>query len=263
MTHIVYVTIKGFYRDRVFIGIIFIAIFYLFIPSIATLSMRQVTELSLTLSLSLISFILLLLSVFIGGTILWKDIERRYVYSVIGLPISRYSYILGKFISTALLISLTSILLGILAIVVVKFTATMHPPERPVVWTYVILSIIFDALKYILLVAVTFLFSTISTSMFLPVFGSICTFFVGNALQEAYDYVHSAIGQSLPDLVKHSVAVLYFVVPNFKAFDLKVNAIYGVAPSGLGLFVTLLYGAVYSLIAISLAAIVFSNREMK
>lgn len=67
MTNIVKITLKGIFRDRVFQGIMVTACAFLLIPGIASLSMRQVTELSLTLSLSLISFIMLLLSVFLGG----------------------------------------------------------------------------------------------------------------------------------------------------------------------------------------------------
>ncbi len=57
MQNVIHITLKGIFRDRVFHGILVTAVLFLIIPSIATLSMRQVTELSLTLSLSLISFI--------------------------------------------------------------------------------------------------------------------------------------------------------------------------------------------------------------
>lgn len=95
------VTIRGIFRDRVFHGILLTSVIFLFIPSISTLSMRQVTELSATLSLSLISFILLLLSVFLGGTSLWRDMERRYSFSVLGLPITRSGYLFGRFAGVA------------------------------------------------------------------------------------------------------------------------------------------------------------------
>jgi len=61
------VTLKSILRDRVFHGIGFAAFLFLLIPSVASLSMRQMTELSINLSLSLLSFILLLLALFLGG----------------------------------------------------------------------------------------------------------------------------------------------------------------------------------------------------
>jgi len=92
-----------------------------------------VTELSITLSLSLISFILLLLAVFVGGTSLWKDMERRYSFSVLGLPVSRSAYLLGKFAASVALILATLLFLGLVAYLVVWWASQIYPPQRPIV----------------------------------------------------------------------------------------------------------------------------------
>jgi ABC-type transport system involved in multi-copper enzyme maturation permease subunit len=225
--------------------------------------MRQVTELSLTLSLSLNSFILLLLSVFLGGTSIWKDIERRYTFSVVGLPLSRQGYVVGKFAGVAGFILFTSVLLGMVACAVVLFTSGIYPPFRPVVWSTLFLTIIFDALKYILLVAVSFLLSSVSTSFFLPVFGTISTFFVGSASQQVYDFVNSPAAAKLSPLVRQAASILYYILPNFSAFDLKVNAIYGIDVSPQGLLLTLAYCIVYTAIVLILASLIFSRRELQ
>src|ERR1035437_3703603 len=149
MTTIIRITLKGIFRDRVFQGIMVTACAFLLIPVVASLSMRQVTEFSLTLSLSLISFILLLLAVFLGGTSLWKDIERRYTFSVLGLPISRQSYMLGRFGGTALFVLLAAAVLGVVAFAVVLYSSNIYPSNRPIVWSTMALCILFDALKYI------------------------------------------------------------------------------------------------------------------
>ncbi len=263
MTSIIYITLKGIFRDRVFQGIMVTACAFLLIPGIASLSMRQVTELSLTLSLSLISFILLLLAVFLGGTSLWKDIERRYTFSVLGLPLSRQSYLLGRFGGTALFLLLAAFVLGIAACAVVGYTSAIRPPERPVVWETMALCILFDALKYILLIAVAFLFSTVSTSFFLPVFGTIATFIAGGVTQQVYEYVNSPSSISLSPVVKHIATGLYYLLPNFSAFNLKVNAIYGLPVPANGLLLTVAYFIVYVVILLSLAAAIFMRREMR
>jgi ABC-type transport system involved in multi-copper enzyme maturation permease subunit len=202
MTTIISITLKGIFRDRVFQGIMVAALAFLLIPVIASLSMRQVTELSLTLSLSLISFMLLLLSVFLGGTSLWKDIERRYTFSVLGLPISRQSYLLGRFLGTALFLIITAVVLGAAAFAVVVYSSSIYPSERPVAWDIMALSILFDTLKYILLIGVAFLLSTVSTSFFLPVFGTIVMFISGGITQQVYEYIHSPASKSLTPFVK-------------------------------------------------------------
>lgn len=263
MTTIIGITLKGIFRDRVFQGIMVAACAFLLIPGIASLSMRQVTELSLTLSLSLISFIMLLLSVFLGGTSLWKDIERRYTFSVLGLPLSRQCYLLGRFGGTALFVLLAASILGLAACAVVCFTSTVHPPDRPIVWGAMAICILFDAMKYILLIAVAFLFSTVSTSFFLPVFGTIATFLAGGVTQQVYEYIHSPASQNLSPAVKQIAIGVYYLLPNFSAFDLKVNSIYGLPVPANGLMLTAAYFVVYVGILLSIASVIFSRREMR
>lgn len=263
MATIIRITLKGIFRDRVFQSIMVTACAFLLIPVIASLSMRQVTELSLTLSLSLISFILLLLAVFLGGTSLWKDIERRYTYSVLGLPLSRQRYLLGRFGGTALFVLLAAAVLGVAAFAVVLYSSTTYPPDRPIVWSTMALCILFDALKYILLIALAFLFSTVSTSFFLPVFGAIAAFLAGGVTPQVYEYVSSPASKALSPFVKQLAKGLYYILPNFGAFDLKVNAIYALPLPANGLFLTVAYFVVYVGLLLSVAAAIFARREMR
>lgn len=264
MLNIMKITLKGIFRDRVFQGIIALAVLFFFIPSAASLSMRQVTELSITLSLSLISFILLLLSVFLGATSLWKDMERRYTYGVLSLPVSRGSYILGRFLGLASFLILTALLLGLAAFLAVQAATSIYPSERPVVWGWLALAIVFTTLKYVLLVAVAMLFSTVSTSFFLPVFGTICVFLASGITQQVYEYVHSpAAAQSVSPLLKPLVSAVYYLLPNLAGFDLKVNAIYSIAPNLHGLGITASYFCAYTAMLLGGAGLLYNRREMK
>lgn len=263
MLTIMSITLKGIFRDRVFHGILMVAFILPLVPAISQLSMRQVTELSITLSLSLISFIMLLLAVFLGGTALWKDIERRYTYSVLSLPVTRSAYLLGRFLGNAVFLLITAIVLGCVAVAVVWLVAGASPPDRPVVWINFVMAVFFDALKYILLVAIAVLFSTVSSSFFLPIFGAISIFLVGSSAQQVYDYVNSPQAKDLSLLVRKSASMLYYVLPNFSAFNLKVNAIYGLPLSAGGVVLSIIYASVYGGIVLALAAMIFVRREMK
>ena len=262
MFDLAYLTFKGIFRDKVFRGIASAALLFLFIPSISELSMRQVTELSLTLSLSLISVMLLLLSLFLGGTSLWRDMERRYTYGMLGMPMTRTSYVLGKFAGIAGFLFFTAAILGSLCCFAVWRVSIAFPPDRPVVWLNVFFTIFFDILKYIMLVAYAFLFSTISTSFFLPIFGTISIFFLGSATQEVYDYIQTS-SQTYSPLFNKTVTLLYYILPNFTAFDLNVNAIYGVGLSLTGIALTVVYFVVYTAIVLTLSSLIFSRREIQ
>jgi Cu-processing system permease protein len=260
---IFFVTFKGILRDRVFRGIIVAGILFPLIPSISSLSMRQVTELSISLSLSLISFILLLLSIFLGGTSLWKDIERRYTFSVLSLPLNRASYLLGKFLGIAAFIVLTTAILGLISCVVIKSASGIYPPIRPIVWTNVVLAFVFCSLKYILVIAASFLVSAVSTSFFLPIFGTISLFVVGSATQEVYDYLHSSMILTISPVVKNTANILYYILPNFSAFDLEVNAVYGIGLKPAGMVWTSIYFVIYTAVLLTMSTIIFSRREMQ
>lgn len=263
MTAIIAVTLRGIFRDRVFRGILTAALVILAIPSVSTLSMRQVTELSITLALSLVSFIMLLLSVFLGSTSLWRDIERRYTFSVLSLPITRTRYLLGRFAGIAIFLLLTAAVLGAVALLVVLLVSTGYPPERPVAWGTIAIAIGFDALKYVFLMAIAVLLSSVSTSFFLPIFGTIATFLVGGVTQQVYDYVHSPAGVTLAPLVRRLSTWLYYVLPNFSAFDLKANAIYALPLDYRGLMLSGGYCVIYCAFVLVAAAAIFSRREMK
>jgi ABC-type transport system involved in multi-copper enzyme maturation permease subunit len=264
MATIIQITLKGIFRDRIFQGIMVLAVLFLFIPSAASLSMRQMTELTTTLSLSLISFIMLLLAVFLGATSIWKDIERRYTFSVLSLPISRTSYLWGRFFGVALFMLMTAVFLGVMSLIAIKAATFGYPPSRPVIWSTIIITILFDALKYIMVVAVAMLLATVSTSFFLPIFGAISVFLAGTTTQSVYDYLQTPSAQAaVSAIVRKAAVVLYYVLPNLSGFDLKVNAIYSIPLKVDGLILTTIYFAGYTLIVLSIGSFLFARREMK
>ena len=194
---------------------------------------------------------------------LWKDIERRYTYSVLSLPVTRSSLSAGKILRHGAVSFIAALVLGCVAIVVVWFVAAGTPPDRPVVWINFCFAVLFDAIKYILLVAIAVLFATVSSSFFLPVFGTISAFLVGSSSQQVYDYVNSEQRKTFRCSYARSASMLYYVLPNFSAFDLKVNAIYGLPLATSGLLLSIVYALVYGGIVLALAAMIFSKREMK
>ncbi len=241
-----------------------LAVLFFVIPSAASLSMRQVTELSITLSLSLISFIMLLLAVFLGATSIWKDIERRYTFSVLSLPMGRPAYLVGRFLGVALFMLITALFLGVMAMITIKMASFIYPPARPLLWSVIVATIVFDALKYIIVVAVTMLLATVSTSFFLPVFGAISTYLAGTITQQVYDYLQTPQAQTeVSAIVRKGALLFYYLLPNLSGFDLKVHAIYALPIDVEGVILTALYFVVYTGIVLCVGTLLFARREMK
>jgi hypothetical protein len=106
------------------------------------------------------------------------------------------------------------------------------------------------------------LFSSLSTSFFLPVFGTISMLLAGNASQEVFDFLtKDATGARMSPLLRLAAKFLYYIIPNFGAFNFKVSAIYPVALQVEGLLYTLIYFLVYTGIVLCISIRVISRRE--
>lgn len=256
-------TLRWALRDRLFHAVLAVAlVLLLLVPVFSSFSMRQVQELAITLSLSALSFILLVLALLLGASSVWRDVERRYTSAVLTLPASRAGYVLGKFGGIALFMAGCTLVLGCAAVVVIKFAAMTYPSDLPLRWTNVAVAVAATGCRYILLAAVALLFSAVSTSFFLPFFGTLAIHFSGGASQQVYEYVSGAYGTTLHPAVLAAIKGVYYLIPNLGAFNFQVEAIYSLplAPSGLAL--TLLYFLVYTGILLATAVWLFSRREL-
>lgn len=258
-----WISFLGIIRDRAMYGIMALSALFVVIPSASALSMRQVTELSVTLSLSLISFMLLLCAVFFSTFSIWRDIERRYSYSVLAMPLSRGQFILGKFFSIAIFIALCGLLLGLLSPLAIMASAATYPPERDILWGSIFAAIFFDILKYILLSSIGLFFSAISTSFFLPIFGTIAIYLCGSMSQDVQNYLSSSAAVDVPVVVKQLANAFYYVLPNLDSFDFKLNAIYSLPIAPQGALLTLGYFVIYVAIILCCTCFLFSRRELR
>jgi ABC-type transport system involved in multi-copper enzyme maturation permease subunit len=260
----VLLTLKWAFRDRLFHAVLGVALLsMLLVPVFSSFSMRQVQELGITLSLSAISGVLFVLATLLGASSIWRDIERRYTSSVLSLPVSRASYVLGKFFGTALFLVFSGALLGLLSAGVIVLASLQYPSQFPVHWTTVAVCIGSDCLKYILLASVAILFSCLSTSFFLPFFGTIAIYFAGSSSQEVFEYVSGDMGKDLSYMARIAIKTVYYLLPNLSAFDLKVQAIYGLPLLLPGLLYTMGYFLVYTSILLYVSVWFFSTRELQ
>jgi len=261
---IVRITLLGALRDRILHAVFGVAgVLFILVPAFSSFSMRQVRELATTLSLSACSMPLLVLAVLLGSSTLWRDIERRYTASLLGLPISRRNYVLGRFSGLALFVGVCGTLLGGATLLVVFSVRGEMSAGQGLSWASILLSIGGDVLKSILLVSVAFLLSTVSTSLFLPVFGTLGIYLAGSASQEVMDYLSTEAGRQLPPLTRATAEVFYYLVPNFSVFNFKVEAIYGLAVPALGVVYALAYFVIYTAILLSAAVVIFDRRELQ
>jgi len=92
-------TFREAIRDRILYGFLFFAIcLILFSLVLGQLSFHEEIRATVDIGLGGISFFAVLMAVFLGITLLHKEIEKRTLYTILSRPISRGSYLVGKFL---------------------------------------------------------------------------------------------------------------------------------------------------------------------
>jgi ABC-type transport system involved in multi-copper enzyme maturation permease subunit len=254
---------RGILRDRILYGVLGMAVvMILLVPALSSFSMRQVQELSITLSLSVVSGVLLVVTLLLGASSIWRDIERRYTCSILSLPLSRATFLLSKFCSIAIFLFFSVLVLGVGCAVVILVASTSYPSDIPLSWGNIALALCGTWIKYLILGALALLLSTLSTSFYLPFFGTLIIYFCGSASQEVFEYVTGELGKGVDPFAATVVKSAYYILPNFSAFDFQVQAVYALNVSTQGLLPTALYALIYTSILLALAVLGFERREL-
>ena len=260
-----YITLKGGIRDRTLFGIFIIAlILILSIPLLSSFSMRQVAVVACDFSLSITSFIGLLLTIFVGNNLIAKDIDRRSIYTIISLPIKRTEYLIGKFIGLILLLFISIIILSIFSFIAVYFTEILYPQEInfTISWLNFIIANIFIFFKLIIIASILFLFSTVATSSFLPLALTIIFYFVSESVEEVKAFIETATGKERTStFVIYMAKFAFYIFTNFEAFNFKQHTIYSLSIDSLNLLYLSSYSLLYTSIIIIIAIFSFQKRE--
>ena len=255
-------TLNSLIKDRVFIIILSSTILFLLVPVFSSFSLRQIQEVSITLSISLHSFILLMLSLFAGISTIWRDIERKFIYNILSYPLSRNEYIVGRFLGCLFLIIVVSVINIILSCIAIYISSCMYKSRLPLVWANILTAFGFVILKYILLMGFNFLFASFSTSFFVPFFLTIAVYIIGNCSQGIYEYIISSYGKNYPTSFKFLIKSIYYVLPNFSSFDFTVFAAYSLHIKLNDVLFTLAYFFLYFSIIFFITCIIFSKRDL-
>jgi len=91
-------TFREAVRDRVLYGMLAVAILMLlFSLALGELSLGQNERVVADVGMASISFFSVIMAVFLGASLLYKEIERKTLYVILPKPIARYEFLLGKY----------------------------------------------------------------------------------------------------------------------------------------------------------------------
>lgn len=243
-------TFKESIRDKTLLslsilGFLLIAASKIFVP----ISIGQAHKIIKDFGIGMVELFSLFTVVLIGTRILYQEIERKTIYSIMSKPVRDWEFVFGKFLGLYYLIIFIQFILFIIFILFTRFYL------GGVDW-YLLNALYFFLFEFLLLNAVALFLSCFTT----PITAGILTlmmFFIGQLTHYLKDLV---VVMKLPEL-SPIVNFLYFILPNFSIFNVKASVVYHIPISINSYFLAFSYSVLYSTILLILSSIFYSLKE--
>jgi len=252
-------------RDRVFYNLLLFAV----VLVAASLLVGQTTagqdvKIIKDLGLAATSLFGIFIAVFVGINLVWKEVERRSVYSVLSKPVRRPALVLGKYLGLTLTLLVN---IAVMAVVLYAVLGYMNWDssenlrrawEAPALDPALLTALLLILAQLLVMTAVALFFSTFSSPMLSAAF-TFGLYIAGHFNADLKNF--EAVVDSRP--VAWVARGLYYVLPNLAPFDVKAQVVHGqaIAPGYVGL--TLLYAAFYIVMLLGAASLIFARRDLK
>ncbi|WP_038019012.1 ABC transporter permease [Synechococcus sp. PCC 7335] len=240
-------------RDRILYVVgIFAIIMVMAIVLLPEVAAGTEDKLILDTGLAAINLLSLLVVVFVGTSLINKEIEKKTVLVLIAKPVSRTEFILGKhfglsLVMAALIGALTLLMLGLFSISGIPYQLDL-----------MLLAISFMFLEMVLLIAAAIMFGVI-TSTVLATLMTLALFAVGHETRNILAFDQIAESESFRRVAEG----LFLVLPDLERLNLKNEIANGFVapPSGGGLLENAVYGLIYTVLLLTVTVTVFESRQ--
>jgi ABC-type transport system involved in multi-copper enzyme maturation permease subunit len=244
-------TFKEAVRDRILV--LFLMFAFAMMAASTVLSWLTVgSELKIVTDLGLGSLAIFgtMTAVFIGITLVHKEVEKKTIYAVLAKPVSRWEFLVGKYCGLMLTLAVVTGLMAFFYLALVWWKAGMFPFHLlpAILLTYMELSII---------TAVAILFSSFTTPMLAAVF-TVAVYVVGHLTWGLANFVDMAPGVAS----NYLATFLYYALPDLETFNIRSRVVHQL-PVGRGYVLDAVgYALAYSAGMLAIAAILFRRRDL-
>ena len=250
-------------RDKVLYSLVafatlLIAVSYL----IGQLTAGQDVKIIKDLGLAAIATFGLLIAVFIGIGLVWKEVERRSIYSLLSKPMRRHEFILGKYAGLALTLFVNVAVMTLAFYAVLAYMHTQFPESVRASWPApatdpgMLRAIALIFLELLLVTAIALFFSTFS-SPFLSAALTFGLWVIGHFNNDLRNFEAVVESRAAAYLARG----LYYVLPNFAAFDIKAQVVHALPVPASYMVATTAYAAAYIALLLTAAVVIFSRRD--
>lgn len=201
-------------------------------------------------SLGIIRFIGMLITVFVTGGLLPREIERRTVTTILSKPVSRTQFLFGKFFGALYAILVNMIIMSIILITIVYLKGKIFDPD-------ILKALGLISMELVVLCSIVLCVSTIASEIFNIIFG-ILIFIIGHLT----DYLQYLADRFESFTMKALLWILYTILPNFENFNIQNAVVLGTKVSMQYIGKVIAYGLFYTAIMLMIGYIFFAEREV-
>jgi Cu-processing system permease protein len=237
-------------RDRILYNLLVFALLMIVLTiALVQLSTGEWERITIDVGLSSVSIFGSLMAIFLGVSLVSKEIEKRTIYTLLSKPVSRTYFLFGKYAGMLL-----TILVNI-AIMIVVYVAVLYYLGGRFSWAQA-QALILIFISLMILVAIALFFSTFSTPTLSAIF-TLSLFVIGHLTAD----VKYFSGQSGMKAVEYLGQAVYYLLPNLSNYEWIDNATYAQAmpPGSFG--IVILLGIVTAALILALASLVLEKRD--
>jgi len=197
--------------------------------------------------LSAISLFGVLLAVFVGVSLVYKEIERRTVYTLLAQPVARWHFVSGKFVGLLAVLAANVGLMAAALFVVLALRGVSPWGLLPAVALMLV--------ELAMICAFALLFSSLTN----PILAATWTFavFVAGHLSWSLKLLRPRLNGA----GALACDALYWILPDLERLNLKVQAVHGLPLAPAQALLAAGYGLAYAGLVLALACLVFSRRD--
>ncbi len=248
-------TFREAVRDKILYNLVLFALL-LISGSIFLSGMSAAQEFRVIVNLGLGAVLLFgaFIAIFVGVGLVYKELERRTVYSIFAKPVGRGEFLVGKYLGLCVTLLVNVLIMGVGVTLALLYVRRPHDPSVFVIWPAILLLY----LQLTILTAVALLFSSFSS----PALSSLLTFFVfiiGNFSADLKTFA-SSMGTSG---AQWFFSALYYVLPNLSQLSPITLVAYGKTPEPETVFIAVIYSVAYISVLLAASTLVFNRRNFK
>lgn len=242
-------------RDRVLYNLVlFVLLLTTAAVFLSELSAAQESKIIVDMGLSAMLVFGVFIAIFIGVGLVYKEIERRTVYTIFAKPIGRGEFLVGKYLGLCLTLAVNVVVMGAGVSLALLYVKGGWEPLVMAVWPAVALIY----MELMILVAVALLFSSFSS----PALSALCTFavfIIGHFSADLNSFAASMGTGS----ARWFFGALYYLLPNLSTYSFITPAAHGVTPPPATLAAALLYAIIYVAVLLAASTLIFKRRNFK